>query len=492
MALFIHYSSNVFVFTFGIIFLLLLFSFIYMIIVDKIQKKHTLRRNYPLFGRGRWIMEYIGHFIRAYFVTDERSEKPFSKSDRSYSYQGAKNETRTRAFGSTLDPKDSYFSFVNSQFPFKNQEKNLADNVSPITYGEKSKNPYTTKSRINISAMSYGALSDVAITSLSKGAKKGGFLMNCGEGGISRFHKDGGADLIFQIGTAKYGCSNEDLSLNEDKITKLAENEQIKMFEIKLSQGAKPGKGGILPSNKVTKEIAEARGIQEGVSSVSPSTHTEVFDNESLLELINKVKKATQKPTGIKLCLGEPKQLDKLFDLIQNKIEREPDTADYYIPDFITLDSSDGGTGASPMAHMDVMGMNILESLPIIVKKLIEYGLRDKIKVIASGKLITPVQAGWAFAQGADSINIARGFLFSLGCIQAMECNKNKCPTGIATHQKKYTRGLVPEDKYVRVYNYHLNLTNDLVDISHSCGVKSFEDLSLNNIRSNKILINNV
>lgn len=457
--------------------------FSYIFIIDKIQTKHSLRRNFPLLGRGRWIMEHMGHFIRPYFITDERSEKPFSKVDRTYSYQSAKNNQRTKAFGSTIDHEKTQFAFIHSQFPYKNKEDNILNNITPITYGDSTKNPYTSKSRINISAMSYGALSNVAILSLSRGAEKGNFLMNTGEGGVSKFHKEGGAPLIFQIGTAKYGCSNADLSLNIDKVKELSKNEQIKMFEIKLSQGAKPGKGGILPSDKVTKEIAEARGIPIGVSSVSPSSHTEVFDNDSLLNLIYNVKKATEKPTGIKLCLGEPEQLNDLFQLLSDKLTNKEKDFEYYFPDFLTLDSSDGGTGAAPMAHMDVMGMHIMESLPIIVSKLKEYNIRDRIKVIASGKLITPVQAGWAFANGADSINIARGFLFSLGCIQAAVCNKNKCPTGIATHNKKYTRGLVPDDKFIRVFNYHNNLTKDLIDVAQSCGVKSFEYLNENNIR---------
>jgi len=470
---FISSSSNIFSFVTGLFVILIVMSCVYMAIVDRMQTKHTIRRNYPLIGRLRWVMEDAGHFVRAYFISDDRSEIPFSRAERTYPYQASKNEKRTKAFGSTLNHENIPFSFIHSQFPFKNQEEELMDNIKPIVYGESTKNPYTSHSRINISGMSYGALSDVAILSLSRGAHKGNFLMNTGEGGYSQFHKEGNAPVIFQIGTAKYGCSNEDLSLNVDRIKKIASNDSIKMFEIKLSQGAKPGKGGILPSDKVTKEISEARGIEAGVSSVSPSSHTEVFDNESLLQLIYKVKKSTEKPTGIKLCLGEPDQLDDLLDLIQEKIKDEEDYS-YYIPDFITIDSSDGGTGAAPTAHMDVMGMHIKESLPVIISKLKVHGLRDRIKIIASGKLITPVQAGWAFATGADAINIARGFLFSLGCIQAALCNKNECPTGIATHKKKYTRGLVPEDKYERVYNYHQNLSRDLVDVAHSCGVKSY------------------
>lgn len=484
------YVMNILSYSMDLFLFFIIFSVVYMIIKDKTQTKHTLRRNYPLFGRGRWIMEYLGHFVRAYFITDDRSEKPYSRNDRSYAYQAAKDEQRTKAFGSTLDPEKSIYSFIHSQFPYKSDDSKTLDYITPITYGSHLANPCTSSSRINISAMSYGSLSDVAVLSLSKGANKGNFLMNCGEGGLSKFHEKGGADIIFQIGTAKYGCSNPDLSLNVGKITKLSEKDSIKMFEIKLSQGAKPGKGGILPANKVTKEIAEARNIEVGVSSISPSTHTEVFDNKSLLDLIYKIKKATEKPTGIKLCLGEPEQLDDLFLMIRNLLDNPVEGIDsqYYVPDFITIDSSYGGTGAAPMAHMDAIGMDLAESLPSIVKSLRNFNLKEKIKVIASGKLLTPVQAAWAFCEGADSINIGRGFLFSLGCIQALECNKNKCPTGITTHNKKYTKGLVPEDKYKRVYKYHYNLSKDLVDLAHSCGVQSFEFLGKKHIRYNKFI----
>tara|TARA_Y100001960_G_scaffold328546_1_gene417595 strand:+ start:21136 stop:22617 length:1482 start_codon:yes stop_codon:yes gene_type:complete len=473
-------SSDLFTLVIGLIALAIIAVLVITWFIDSSQTKHSLRRNFPVLARGRWFMEYIGHFFRYYMVANDREERPFNRTDRTWGYKAAKGNNTTEAFGSTLDLKDIEYSFINSPYPFipQTEEDNLP---SAITYGEKTKNPYTTQSRINISGMSYGALSDVAVLSLSKGAHKGNFLMNTGEGGLSKFHKDGNAPLIFQIGTAKYGCGNEDLTINTDKLALLAKNDQIKMFEIKLSQGAKPGKGGILPADKVTKEIAEARGIQEGTASISPNRHVEVDSDETLLELIFKVKKYSEKPTGIKFCLGTPEHLDSLFELMNEKKQLED--GHLYIPDFITLDSSDGGTGAAPMAHMDAMGMNIKHSLPILIAKLNEYNLRSDIKVIASGKLITPVQAAWAFSCGVDSINIGRGFLFSLGCIQARVCNKNKCPTGITTHNKKYTKGLIPEDKYQRVYNYHKTLTKELMGIAHSCGVKGFDKLNSKHIR---------
>lgn len=311
--------------------------------------------------------------------------------------------------------------------------------------------------------------------------------MNTGEGGLSKFHTEGGGDIIFQIGTAKYGCSNDDLTLNTEKLKKLSENAQIKMFEVKLSQGAKPGKGGILPKDKVTKEIAEARDIPVGEASISPNSHKEIKNVNDLVNFIAKVKTVTEKPVGFKLCLGDLNQLDQIINAFKNKIIEVEDSglnADVYYPDFITIDSADGGTGAAPLAHMDNMGMTLKEALPSVKSILSKYNLQNDVKIIASGKLITPVMAGWAFAQGADSINIGRGFLFALGCIQARVCNKNKCPTGITTHKKKYTKGLVPENKSVRVAQYHKNLTEDLMGIAHSCGVSSFDLLTKQHVRN--------
>jgi glutamate synthase domain-containing protein 2 len=462
----------------GIILLLIVAFFAVIWVIDRTQTKHSVRRNYPIIGRMRWYLEDAGHFFRAYFITG--AKEPISKESFIWSVKAGKGNKTNESFGSSLHFKDAEFAFIHSPYPIipKTPEDKTP---TPITYGENTENPYTSPSRINISGMSYGALSDVAVLSLSLGAAKGGFLMNTGEGGLSKFHVEGGADIIFQIGTAKYGCDNEDLTLNTDKLTELAKNDQIKMFEIKLSQGAKPGKGGILPAEKVNKDIAEARGIKVGIASISPNRHVEADNDLNLLNLIYKVKKHSKKPTGIKLCLGSEEHLDDLFTLMNEKIQEKD--GHLYIPDFITLDSSDGGTGAAPIAHMDVMGMHIKESLPVLVSKLNEYNLKRFVKVICSGKLITPIEAGWAFASGADSINVGRGFLFNLGCIQARKCSKNTCPTGVTTHNKRFTKGLVPAAKHLRVYNYHKVLTKELMDISHSCGLKSFDLLNSKHIR---------
>lgn len=289
--------------------------------------------------------------------------------------------------------------------------------------------------------------------------------MNTGEGGLSSHHLDGGADIIFQIGTAKYGVRDDDGNLSDDKLRDVAAHDQVKMFELKMSQGAKPGKGGILPGKKVGPEIAEIRGIPEGEDSISPNRHPEINDAASMLDMINHIRDVTGKPVGFKAVIGS---YGWLSDLAAEIHRRGIASA----PDFITVDSGDGGTGAAPMPLMDNVGLVIRESLPLVVDMLTEHGLRDRVKVIASGKLVTPSEVAWALAAGADFINSARGFMFSLGCIQAMKCNKNTCPTGITTHDKRLQKGLNPADKSVKVANFCKNLMHEVEVISHTCGVE--------------------
>lgn len=448
--------------------------YIYIHIKDSRQTKHTLRRNFPVLARGRWIMEHIGTFFRYYLVANERDEKPFSRHSRTSTYLMSKDLNRNESFGSTKPYEVGDFQLVHSMFPYIH-EKTLN---SSLTFGANTKNPYTTHSRFNPSAMSFGALSKEAILSISQGTKMANGWMNTGEGGLSEYHTSSGVDIVFQIGTGKFNVGNQDSTINPKKLLKMAQNEQVKMFEIKLSQGAKPGKGGILPASKVNAEIAKIRGIEEGKTSISPNRHVEITDMNSLMAFIKQVKTITEKPTGIKLCANSPEELSSM---IKSFSENTHDP--YSIPDFITLDSSDGGTGAAPTAFLDSMGMNIKESLPILNNLLNTYNLKKDIKVISSGKLITPVDVAWAFANGTDSVNSARGFLFALGCIQARQCNKNTCPTGITTNKKQLRKGLIPEVKSVRVFNYHKNMNKDLMDIAHACGVESFEYLNESHIR---------
>ncbi|NQZ53408.1 MAG: FMN-binding glutamate synthase family protein [Piscirickettsiaceae bacterium] len=433
-------------------------------VIDVTQTDQTIRRNYPVIGRFRYLFEHVGEFFRQYFFAMDREELPFNRAQRSWVYRAAKNVDSTVAFGSTDNVNGpGRVLFINCTFPTLGED---AVPPIPVTIGEQCKEPYTTDSIINISGMSFGAISRPAVQALSAGAKAAGCWMNTGEGGLSQYHLEGGADIVFQIGTAKNGVRDIEGNLNDEKLKEVAAHAEVKMFEIKMSQGAKPGKGGILPGEKVTEEIANIRGIEVGQDALSPNRHTDINSFDDLIDMINQVRNVTGKPTGFKMVVGAPRQLDDLFSAIKNRgIESAPD--------FITIDGAEGGTGAAPMALIDTVGMPLRASLPIVIDKLNEYGLRDRIRVIASGKLITPAAVAWALCIGTDFVTSARGFMFSLGCIQALQCNKNTCPTGITTHDPKLQRGLHPASKAVRVTSYVKNMVKEVGVIAHSCGVKN-------------------
>lgn len=441
---------------------LLLLMLVFMYLVDITQNTHTIRKNYPVIGRFRYFFEHLGEFFRQYFFAQDREEMPFNRADRSWVYRAAKNVDSNIGFGSTLNiSQPGTMIFLNSPFPFLDSDNT---GVLPVTLGPFCKTPYTTSSIFNISAMSYGAISRPAILALSRGAAKAGCWLNTGEGGLSPYHLEGNCDLVFQIGTAKYGVRDKEGSLSEQRLVELAAIDQIKMFEIKLSQGAKPGKGGILPAEKVSAEVAQIRGIHEGQASISPNGHTDIRSVVDLLNMVERVRKITGKPVGFKAVMGETQWL---VDLVQEIRLRGIESA----PDFITLDSGDGGTGAAPQPLMDNVGLPVKESLPWLCGLLEEAGLKERIKIIVAGKLVTPSMVAWALATGADFINSARGFMFALGCIQAMQCHKNTCPTGITTHNAKLQKGLNPQDKAERVAAYQHNLTKSVAMIAHSCGV---------------------
>jgi len=438
-------------------------------VIDRNQTVHAIRRNYPVIGRFRYWFEHLGTFFRQYFFTMDREELPFNRAERSWVYRAAKNISNTVAFGSTRDLKPSgTVIFVNCPFPTLGKDAVAAD---AVTIGAECAQPYTTSSIFNISGMSFGALSKPAIISLSHGARKAGAWMNTGEGGLSPHHLEGGADIVFQIGTAKYGVRDQQGNLSDEKLREIAAIDQVKMFEIKLSQGAKPGKGGILPGAKVTAEIAAIRGIPQGEDSISPNRHPDIANTDDLLNMIHHIREVTGKPVGFKAVIGAYGWIGELCEKIQ---QRGLD----YAPDFITIDSSTGGTGAAPMSLIDYVGLPIQESLPVVIDNLSSHGLRERIKVIASGKLITPAEVAWALCMGADFIVSARGFMFALGCIQALQCDKNSCPTGITTHNKDLQRGLVHSQKSWRVTHYIQNMMYEVGMIAHSCGVKSPRELN--------------
>ncbi len=459
---------------FGFVVGLVVLAIVVVFIRDVTQTQQAIRRNYPVVAHFRYFFEALGKFFRQYFFAMDREEMPFNRSHRTWVYQASKNVDTTQAFGSTRNiHEENAILFVNSAYP------SLKPSVDarPCTLGEGyCKYPFEAKSAFNISGMSYGALSKPAVLALSNGARKAGCWQNTGEGGLSPYHIEGGADIVFQIGTAKYGCRDSEGNLSDEKLMGLASNEKVRMFEIKLSQGAKPGKGGILPAVKVNEEIAEIRGIPIHTDSISPNRHLDIESVDQLLDMIMRVRKVTEKPVGFKAVMGDEFWID---EVCQRIVERGLDSA----PDFVTIDSADGGTGAAPLSLIDYVGMPISDSLPIVVNVIEKHKLRDRIKVICSGKLITPADATWALCAGADFVVSARGFMFSLGCIQALHCNRNTCPTGITTHKKHLQRGLVPMEKAERVANYVKNMTYEMQVIAHSCGVDDMRDLKRHHCR---------
>ncbi|MDA0655320.1 MAG: FMN-binding glutamate synthase family protein [Proteobacteria bacterium] len=449
--------ATLFVFAIGLVLVFLAILFV----LDVSQTSDAVRRNYPVIGRFRALFTTLEEFFRQYFFAMDREEMPFNRVERDWAYRAAKGEDNTVAFGSTknLSPQGTAI-FVNCPFPTLEED---AAETKPLRIGPHCAKPYDAPSIFNISGMSFGALSVPAVRALSRGAKMANCWMNTGEGGLAPYHLEGGCDIVFQIGTAKYGVRGPDGKLDDDRLRDLAAKEQVRMFEIKLSQGAKPGKGGILPGGKVS-EIAAIRGIPEGEDSISPNRHPEINSVDDLLAVIGHIREVTGKPVGFKAVVGAYGWLTSLCQEINRR-------GNECAPDFITVDSGDGGTGAAPMPLMDNVGLAVRESLPMVADILQAHGLRERIRLIASGKLVTPSGVAWALCAGADFVTSARGFMFSLGCIQALKCNKNTCPTGITTHNPRFQRGLNPADKSVRVANYCQNLVHEVEVIAHSCGV---------------------
>jgi len=470
----VEIGALLFVFMLGVGLLVL----IYLYLSDVNQTAQAIRRNYPIVGRFRYFFEHMGEFFRQYFFALDREELPFNRAQRSWVYRAAKNVDSTIAFGSTRplsQPGDVIF--LNCLFPTLSED---AVPITQVSIGEGfTDKPYRTDSLFNISGMSFGAISAPAVRALSNGAAKAGIWMNTGEGGLSTYHLEGGCDLVYQIGTAKYGVRTPEGELSADRLRELADIEQVRMFEIKMSQGAKPGKGGILPGGKVTAEISKIRGIPEGQDSISPNGHTDIRCVEDLLDRMAYIRELTGKPVGFKTVVGNTGWLQEMCEAIHRRGLR-------YAPDFITIDSADGGTGAAPQSLMDYMGQPIGRSLPLVVDMLITHGLRERIKIIASGKLVNPSDVAWALCMGADFVVSARAFMFALGCIQALQCNKNTCPTGITTHNPDLQRGLDPLIKAVRVSSLAKNIAYEVGVLAHSCGVKHPRELQ----RHHALLIN--
>ena len=443
-------------------------------VIDRFQTKDAVRRNYPVLGRFRHIFSELGEFFRQYFFAMDREEMPFNRAQRNWIGRAASGKGNTVAFGSTRNISVTGTPiFVNAPFPPLDSDY---ASTEALQIGPHCATPYDAPSFFNISGMSFGALSRPAVKALSRGAAKAGIWYNTGEGGLSDWHLEGGCDIVFQIGTAKYGVRDADGNLSDEKLKAVAAHPQVRMFELKLSQGAKPGKGGILPAEKVTKKIAEIRGIPAGKASISPNRHVEVASVSDLLDMINRVRQVTGKPVGFKTVISGTDWLDEMaLEIHRRGLESAPD--------FITIDGGDGGTGAAPMPLMDLVGLTVREALPIVSDLLHAHGLRERIRVIASGKLVNPGDVAWALATGADFVTSARGFMFSLGCIQALKCNKNTCPTGITTHDPRFQKGLVPREKYKNVAAYAKSVVKEVETIAHSCGVGEPRQLRRHHVR---------
>jgi glutamate synthase domain-containing protein 2 len=448
-------------------------ALVFIFIRDVTQKKHSVLRNYPIVGRLRYFFEQMGEYFRQYFFAGDRDEMPFNRATRGWVYRLAKNEGGVIGFGSTYDlHQPGALIFVNHPFPVLEEER--LPTPSLILGEGYCKQPFEARSIVNVSGMSFGAISAPAVRSLSRGAQVAGCWLDTGEGGLSPYHVEGGCDIIMQIGTAKYGVRDAQGNLSPERLIELSK--VVKAFEIKLSQGAKPGKGGVLPGKKVTPEIAQIRGIPEGRDSISPNRHRDISSMNELLEKIAWMRELTGRPVGVKTAVGGWRFMNEMAEIVHRRgLE--------FAPDFLVIDGGEGGSGAAPQALADHMGLSIEEALPRVVDALIETGLRSRVRVVASGKIVTSARAAWALCTGADFINTARGFMFSLGCIQALRCHANTCPTGVTTHNKRLQRALVVEEKYLRVANYAMNMNKEIDMIAHSCGVRHARELKREHVR---------
>lgn len=434
-------------------------------IAHSLQKKHAILRNFPLLGLFRYFFESIRPEMRQYFWESDTDGRPFNRRQRSLVYQRAKNERETVAFGMQSDPNQPGNEWVaHTVFPVKIHEKDLRTMVG----NSQCKQPYDL-SVFNISAMSYGALSKTAISALNKGAALGKFAHNTGEGAISEFHLQGG-DLIWQIGTGYFGCRDEEGNFSEELFSRNAARPQVKMIELKLSQGAKPGHGGILPAAKNTPEIAAIRHVIPGTDVMSPPGHSAFSTPMEMMSFIGKMRALSgYKPVGFKMCIGDKKEFIDICHAI---------TTTQIVPDFIAIDGAEGGTGASPLEFTDSIGMPLYDALTFVTKTLISFGIKKQIKIIVSGKIVTGFDLLKVIALGADACYSARGMMFALGCIQALKCNEDICPVGVATQNPKLYKGLDVNDKQVRVAQFHRNTIRATIEIMEACGFSTLDDVS--------------
>ena len=432
---------------------------------DFSQEKHTLRRNYPLIARIRWIMEDLRPFAQSYVVEGDLEGRPFSHQARALVYARAKGDLDSHPMGTELDVYSDEYEWVGHSIA----PSSTAPEEWRVTVGENTCTKPYSSSLLNISAMSFGSLSGRAIEALNAGAKEGNFAHNTGEGSISKYHRKPGGDLIWELGSGYFGARARDGRFDPDQFKENAAPDQIKMIELKLSQGAKPGHGGVLPGAKVTREIAEARGVPVGETVTSPAAHPEFDTPIEMLEFVTKLRELSGgKPVGIKLCVGLPHEI---FAVGKAMLETGMH------PDFITVDGAEGGTGAAPLELSNSVGMPLREGQIFVRNMLVGTGLRDKVKIATSGKIHSGAQMAKSFALGADWCNAARPFMFSLGCVQSMNCHKGTCPTGIATQEEWRQRGLIVEDKAPRVARFQRQTLHSLREITIAMGLDNPWDM---------------
>jgi len=437
--------------------------------VDLLQTRSTLRRNYPLLAHFRYGLEAIGPEMRQYFIESDTAEVPFSRQERALVYQRSKCVLDTRPFGTLQDVYGVDYEWINhSLAPAFIESPDFR-----ITIGEHTPKPYSA-SVFNISAMSFGALSANAIRALNAGAKRGNFYHDTGEGSISPYHLEHGGDLVWEIGSGYFGCRDDKGRFDPERFAKNAAHESVRMIEVKLSQGAKPGHGGVLPAPKVSAEIAATRGVPMGVDCVSPAKHSEFDTPMGLLDFVARLRTMSGgKPTGFKLAIGHPWEWFAIAKAMQESGR---------LPDFIVVDGAEGGTGAAPAEFIDHVGVPMHEALMLVHNTLVGLGLRDRIRIGAAGKITSAFDMARTLAMGADWCNAARGYMFALGCIQAQTCHTDRCPSGVATQDPKRWRALDVPDKATRVFNFHQNTLKALRDLLCAAGLQHPSDLGAEHV----------
>jgi len=436
---------------------------------DVLQTRHSVLRNHPILGHVRFLFEDVGPELHQYFVEANTEGRPFDRDSRSIAYERSKDVMDEKPFGTELDVYAPGYTWLAHSIAAKAPMENAARRLRVSVGGPRCTAPYSA-SILNVSAMSFGSLGAAAVEALNAGARLGGFAQDTGEGGISAYHRAHGGDLVWEIGSGYFGCRTSEGRFDPDRFAASARSAQVKMVEVKLSQGAKPGHGGILPGRKVTAEIASARGVREGEDCVSPPAHSAFSTPIELLSFVDTLRALSGgKPAGFKLCIGNPIEF---LSICKAMLETE------LLPDFIVIDGGEGGTGAGPIELSDHAGMPLRDGLTFARNTLVGTGLRDRIAIGASGKLLSAFEIAVALALGADWANAARPFMFALGCIQAQRCHTNACPVGVTTHDPGLQRGLVVADKATRVHNFHRHTVQALAELAGSAGLEAAHDFA--------------